>query len=676
MDRYYDVDYLLKESGYEVWLLFDEFQQVVEKWSFIENEEPTDFIEVCNCINEKAITSIKFVFCGSDELLKQMVLTKSKSIWREKIFDVSTEPIKIGHIKPVKEGAIDEFSRMLVEDSAVQKPGLKYSTEALDTLSIYSNRVPLYAKEICNAVLESIKERCLADKFGRSCIYSYDISAATQKLVTDQNDAIFKHQDEEHKPRIAKIYDAVTKGLSEKTDKQYLWFMAQYFMKHPSSVTLKFKEYVEEMKYQLIEGENGLLDRLEIACVRGIIKGNEEQGYTFSTPFYYSAFCGTAKNFQPDSIFIQEEGTDENPQDEKISWLDEVKAIVKAQPQVNKHEIGLIIDACQNNVEVEAGMRELYGKGNEYHIGQGSTVIDKNSGTNIGTQNNVQVNVQSITNTLSGIITTSDPALLIKKIEELPRLSNYLPRLMDNAGGETISDTQISGAMDFYVADMEESLGTSFEENNERMEECWKILGFENEESFDDFMLGYGIPQCFLDSLQFAYQLDSIFTNGLMREKASQIDYSPVTIMYCKLVESMLKEYHIDVYSDALTMLDSDLSYWNKEERKRTRYKWAEVQSCTQTEKQRLTIGSFVFPICDDKKSRQNIISLAKRTERSSEDWQRHAEFIKAIKDIRNPSAHGNRDHRITLEQLENIRRILIHEEGLKRLITIVREKV
>lgn len=103
---------------------------------------------------------------------------------------------------------------------------------------------------------------------------------------------------------------------------------------------------------------------------------------------------------------------------------------------------------------------------------------------------------------------------------------------------------------------------------------------------------------------------------------------------------------------------------------------WGDIKKLTQYQKQKLTIGSFVFPIVNDDESEQHIVDLATNTPGKKADWHAHADFIKAIKDIRNPSAHGNKNHRITLEQLENVRRILIQEEGLKRSITIVKEKI
>ena len=57
---------------------------------------------------------------------------------------------------------------------------------------------------------------------------------------------------------------------------------------------------------------------------------------------------------------------------------------------------------------------------------------------------------------MNEIITANDRTVLIKGIQELPRLSNYLPQLLDNAGEVDVSEDSISRAMDNYVADMEE----------------------------------------------------------------------------------------------------------------------------------------------------------------------------------------------------------------------------
>ena len=48
--------------------------------------------------------------------------------------------------------------------------------------------------------------------------------------------------------------------------------------------------------------------------------------------------------------------------------------------------------------------------------------------------------------------------MLTKGIQKLPRLSNYLPQLLDNTEEITVSEDSISRTMDNYAADMEKSL--------------------------------------------------------------------------------------------------------------------------------------------------------------------------------------------------------------------------
>ena len=45
--------------------------------------------------------------------------------------------------------------------------------------------------------------------------------------------------------------------------------------------------------------------------------------------------------------------------------------------------------------------------------------------------------------------------------------------------------------------------------------------------------------------------------------------------------------------------------------------------------------------------------------------------MIMAVKDIRNLSAHGNKDHRISLEQKEAITEMLFSKHGFLRLIEL-----
>lgn len=89
-----------------------------------------------------------------------------------------------------------------------------------------------------------------------------------------------------------------------------------------------------------------------------------------------------------------------------------------------------------------------------------------------------------------------------------------------------------------------------------------------------------------------------------------------------------------------------------------------------QEQKQRLTIGSFTYPLDNVDHA---VETLAEGTYQETEMWEEHKKAVKAVRDIRNPSAHGNKDHRITRDQKENITRLLLEEGGFVRLVKLVK---
>lgn len=379
--------------------------------------------------------------------------------------------------------------------------------------------------------------------------------------------------------------------------------------------------------------------------------------------------------------FIRKMNTSSSGQDEdSINWFEyqftsdlylerfvniyvpELTQKAEADIERKKKDIyDMLRDATTDDIE---RLKRLMGT----NISGGSVTSTTFEAGSTQTNTNIQVNVQSITNTLNGIIAAGENTTqLLNGLRELPRLSNYLPQLTAGEDGLPVSEERLSLAMDSYVADMEESIETSFEQAGTQAPTTtpyWEILCMKRSE-YMQFMEEYDVPEFFLRSLKFAYQLDRLFEQGAVSEEAENIDYSPVTIMYCKLVESMLKEYHIKAYSKCFAGEESDL--------KRNKFKkftWGEILGLPQQQKQRLTIGSFVFPLDNVKDA---VSLLAATTYQEEEMWQAHKAAIKAVKDIRNPSAHGNKDHRITASQKNKITRLLLEEGGLVRLLQLVR---
>ncbi len=652
LERYYDLHYLLKNKGFEIWILYDEFQQVVEKWGNVEIQEPDEFIEVCDSINERTINNIKLVFCGSDELLKQMVLVKSNSIWRKKIFEAA-ESVRIGPIQKVKSGKPDEFTEMIEQDKAVLTPGLHYSRAAMETLCIYSDRVPLYAKEICNTVLGEVKRICSDGRFGRNVIYSYDISMATKYLLDLQNYALNHPSDENHKDKIVAIYDAVTKGLDENSDKQYLWLMAKWFMNNPSENHFRFKEYLKEKKWRLIEGESQLRDRLEIACVRGILRGNEDNGYTFSTPFYYSAFCGTVHNLRTETIIeeeVKEESDDIEYENEPIAISEKIIDLWGALAKVNssnpgkqtateniRQHIGNIINAKQINTDGASG--SIDEGGNTYN--------------NINIQA-IQINriADSITG-LSGLIDdvyNNKTRVSIEKIDEklkgLPKLSLLSP------GAEICHEDELAVYdTDSYVDTVEEGVKKSFENN--RKFHGMTLVDWMNANR--DKLTGIGILQEDMDYVLSLQERDrtsviiSVYLRCLFDElmeistgtdSAMAVDYSPVTIMLGKTLERLLKENHLPIYLDPSVWVNEVKTYNENTTYPSTVISFNGIS----------TIGTFttalfsMFSIAESDPEKiekeENRDNFVERTGTDENRWKQYMRNLNKAKKIRNKTGH------------------------------------
>lgn len=647
--KYFEINELLKTSGVELWLLIDEFQQVVEHWKNIPNW--CEFVEICNLLSSPEVDSkpnnIKIIFCGSDDLLTHMVL-KRDSVWKK----VFRSTVSVNALRP------EDFETMIKRDKAISMTNLVFSDSAISTLFAYTGGIALYGKEICRAIFEDIAEN--SQKWAsRSTIYTSDIAEATQRLLNRQTHELSIQAQE----GISTIYAAVTKNLDERTDMQLLWYMARWLYQNPQQNGFPISNFTKETLTPHFEDH--LHDSLAIAEARGIIRKmtshyNSETVYVFNTLFYYFAFCGSATkdNLDESLIFASEDSMAEM---DDISLSDPLSALNDSFEQIPQDKR-------------EKAFHMLYGglspeQKKNFRIGFGDY-----SETNIGTQNNVQVNVQSITNTLNGIFAaTGDPSKMLEGIQSLPRLDAYLPQL-NSGDSQDISEVRLSRAIDGYVADLEEGWEAAQEESEKlgiapEKTPNWIIMGFNCEDDYDDFMQQYDLPAYFLNSLQFAYQLDQLFMKGSVGEASITIDYSPVTIMYCKLIESMLKEYHIELYSRCLGNLKTDIK---RADDKTLKYTWREIRDLPSEQKQQLTIGSFTFPL----NMEWVVPKLARFSKQDVSLWELHKEMITVVRDIRNPSAHGNKGHRISLEQKNDIIRLLFDEHGFVRLIELVSDSI
>lgn len=572
--RYGMLNDYLEEHDWELWLILDEFQQIVTRWT---PEETGAFASICADMNSES--RIKLILCGSDDLLKHMVLKKS-SIWRRIL-----PPDPYG----VQVKALDEipFKQMLKTETlrshrSVEDVGLSYSTESLDALYRYTGGVPLYGKQICNQVLKNL--RTGGEFQERSTIYTADVALAAQILIREQSIDISGD--------IYAIYDAVTKGLDKSTDELFLSYIAQYMM-NQRVIGCPYSAFTQNPKGAFkfeIDGEEPykvLDDSLAIAEARGIIKKVDPKAsdpcYTFCTIFYYSAFLGTANadRYLEDKLFSQEDieivekynvvNDDNFSVDEKLLMYFSNQPPLR-QAQLLGGLLPIVHDSAKKNVRKIIG--DVFG-GDKYH-------------------QEVHINAQTINTAFTTLLSPSVSSEgFLAAFDALPKLASYLGEeqrerikigsqnlLAEYGAYETCFDEQGNcideprcDEIESQILIQENELETLSAPAEQRLlsdtvgavvnsedfmtlsEQRWQeLLGLRDAASVAKLK---ALPSEFVAPLNFAVVLHNVFDNVCKkaathidkdRDLIKDLDYCPVAIMYCKIVEAMLKQGHTPLY--------------------------------------------------------------------------------------------------------------------------------
>ena len=685
-DRYYYVNELLKEEKLELWLLLDEFQQVVERWK---PKVSCEFVRVCKMLlYDGENSNIKLILCGSDDLLRHMVL-EDESVWRVTFPEyarVSVEALEK-----------DAFCDMIIKDKKIFGTNLSYSDSALDTLFSYTGGVALYGKEIGNVLLDDMESNPLNYR-GRNIVYASDIAKATQRLLNRQASEL----DTKAKEGIREIYDAVTKNLNPDTDMQYLWYIAKWLKKHPDCDSFAETTFAKNGK---LRNEKELHDSLEIAVARGILDCKESSidgvnNYVFRTIFYYYAFLGSAK-LDKSKIFNQEE----REEDEKIIEENALTMIEKFGELSESDKMTVLSSVYHQKLNPKAQERFRKGIGNQY----GDVV----QGSKIGTQNNIQVNIQNMTNALTNIISGQN---VLESYEKLPTLGTYIALTLTEQQQLTLKnkyeellDSDLSDeqrvivqdeiyelsspavdaiANDYVAAEMNAIMdGTySLDDESATEDEFYDFVGVSKDE-IDELkqMLPGGIQIQF----DFAVMLHKIF---YQLRKEQNIDYCPVVILYCKMIEGLLKEKHFEIYIRKLSRGDfPKVRLGNRE------FAWnyfvdrngnIDRKKIRQNRK-KLTLGSFSFllgKISDINDFDSNIIINENVIEAlatpvgadypNSKDlqlWEKHAQLLPWIREYRNRSAHELIP--ISSTDMDNICKIIFGKRELDIIVKLIQRQ-
>lgn len=575
--KYSVISRILENHNCELWLLYDEFQQIVEQWIGSADE----LAELCTLIRFNQIGNrIKIVFCGSDDLVRIFECVHDDN-WDEFKVKTSETWIFIGQLSNY------DFASMMNDRSTWR--GLPDNTpwnmqDGLNDNSIPAVLQSLYEYTGGNAICGKIFGEELLDKIkkghfaNRRMFYPSDITQIAYELLSAEASKLKNL-----------LITHTTKNL--KTELPYLLYIASELSSDNNRSDVSLRKMLEFFASK----ESGDVETaLKVLIARGIIKTSAEpHRYGFTTLFYFDFFKDLATESVMEKLKASESA--EIPDDNNAPWLDQVVEIIRNQPIVDRADLVRIIDA-RNDDELREGIGELYGK---TYIEQ---YIKGNSGPIIGRQSNVQINAQTINTAFNALLDASaSPETLLRAFQSLPSLSAYIPdskRLL------------IEGKASQLHADYD-AYDSCFSEAGECVDaiRCQEIEGriieAENElesvnapaekKMISDTMGAVIASDAFIDvsekrwetllrigadkvsqlrklpaevstPLSFAVVLHNVFDEvyrgivnktengdsdiaGIVPEK---MDFCPVAIMYCKIVESILKKTHTPLYIKGL----------------------------------------------------------------------------------------------------------------------------
>ena len=656
LEKYSELDAFLEDEGLELWLMLDEFQQVVGRWNV---KKTTDFVRVCQKISYNRRSNIKLIICGSDDLLRHMVL-KYDSVWQD-AFNTGCR-VAVGPLNP------GPFKEMIQTEKTLAGSNIVYSEDAQRALYSYAGGVALYGKEICNTILAEIAAKP-ALYAGRHHIYVSDIAMKTQELLRTQASNLSAKDS----VRIVEIYRAVTKNLDPNSDMQYLWYIARWINANPDQEGFAENDFSKE---GMLKKPKQMHDSLEIAVERGILRTHvsSKDGqtyYNFRTIFYYYAILGKSNEYDGSLIFAENDGEieTENGKSRPQEILDSFRTLSNPDDQSQ------VLSAIYHSPGLDQHVRETFRDGIGINVSYGGD--DNRGGTKIGEQHNVQVNVQNITNILNGILAAdATSATMLAGLRKLPRLSAYmgeseLPILLESVDSE---DSEIAFEAEAKLEEKMSQMTSDYKaalvmEEDVTEEFCvWDILGITEDEYL---MLTDKLDPSFMTDLYFAAKLDSIFARIEQGTDGPDTkDYSPVSIMYCKILEKMLKFYHTDLYCRRVPRVSTEV----KINGNKVLFGELSDSAIRKQVQNQIMLGAFLYPInperVDENHKNWERISNSSRAVKQ-QVWKDHGKMLCRARTIRNSSAHGADGILVDRNMLKELKNLLLNDEGLLTIVEL-----
>lgn len=677
IEKYGVISQILSDYHCQIWLMFDEFQQIAEKW--VGNAD--ELAELCTAIKYNQ-TSIKLVLCGSDELVRIFECSHDAK-WDEFKVKTAGTLVFVGQLSDLDFGDMMN-DRNIWRNVSEEYPwnlrkGEATLSDVLQSLYDYTGGNAICGKLLGEEILKKLKDGYFSR---RRYLYPADITHIAYEILNSEASQVKNL-----------LITHTTKNLQN--ERPYLLYIAYELASdiHLSEVSFrKICEFFSTKESTEIE------TALKLLVARGILKTTQgSRKYSFATLYYFDCYKTQATEFVISKLKSLTSESSEGDLDQPN--IMNIMELYDALSPQEKYRILSMVYA--DETLPEKSMEEFKKR------------IANNYRDIINTQNNnnIQINAQTINTAFSTLLapgTTSENFL--KAFEDLPKLSAYFgddqrrkiqqgsQNLLTeysnyetcfDASGECIDEGRreiIEGRIVAQEAELEQLSAPAEQKllsdtvgavvNSDDFmtlsEQRWQeLLGLKDTASVAKLK---ALPSEFVAPLTFAVVLHNVFDNvsktaskhnDTGRDLTKELDYCPVAIMYCKIVEAMLKQGHTPMYirglgektlkyggqttfadlgtPDEFDSTNKDLSIGSYVSHLVYLPKW---KFSLDTPQQKPRVNDFWFTAkfkgetVDFTDNIRCLIGDEYQEDEMLPPWKSHARALKVIHEIRNRSAH------------------------------------
>lgn len=633
------LDEALSLSNLDLYILIDQFERVISSKNI--DSKHMLFLRDLTCQN------IRFIVAGSNYLLEEVSVDKinnqQENSWSD-IFSRGFEKEKIGNMDQ------EDFELLITQKNALNDGAMQYTPEALEYLWQFTKGHAFYSCLLGNRTLDIMSSR----KVKRNVIYPSDI------FIAIYQPGKYLPNEKSNKEKETAIKDQIFQDIIDNTP---IKFVGRTLARMQSSGERrvsyqKLKDYIEQYRPDILDD---FADALSVLVARDFITYDE--------------------------IDIQHQSDRSRDEDKRTAreffftsdlYLEHFAAVYV--PDLSTREKEEIENKNRSIEALEAELRsrtfeeieDLKNRLPSMFKGSEARVINLNGGNYLeegdDKSNHIQVNIQNMTNAFNQILSGATGEQLLASIAELPRLERYydkkaLPELIARVeNGDAEAEIELARGSEQMIADYQ----TALIQQEDDEEFCvWKVLGIQKDEY--DYLSEKVSPNFMMD-LFFAAKLESIF--AIINDDASiqddKKDFSPVSIMYCKIVEKMLKRYHTDVYQKRLPEASTEQKY----QREMVTFGDLSNPRIKKKVKNKITLGAFLFPINPLFPHDDSYDALAK-TAAKKEMWKQHGSMLNDVTEIRNKSAHGAVGSIVDGSMLQKLKKLLFEHEGLINIVVL-----